>query len=123
METSILNSIKKLLGLAADYAPFDEQILTFINSSLTNLHQLGIGLNSTLVIEDASTLWADLGLSNLELNKTKTYIFLKAKLLFDPPPTSFALDALKEQITEHEWRLTNFRDTNVDSFYETEVVP
>ena len=43
METSILKSTKKVLGLPADYDAFDVDIVMHINAILSNLNQIGVG--------------------------------------------------------------------------------
>jgi hypothetical protein len=105
MENSILNSTKEILGLAADYTPFDLAVITHINSAFSTLAQLGVGPEEGYAIEDATAVWADLGLPQNQLSMARTYIFLKVRMLFDVPATSFMIDAMERQISEHEWRL------------------
>lgn len=105
METSILTSIKKVLSIPESYTAFDPDIIMDINAAFSVLTDLGVGPDAGFVIEDASNTWDDYPVSSIQLSKVKTYIYLKARLIFDPPATSFALDALKEQIAEHEFRL------------------
>lgn len=40
---SILTSVKKLLGLPADYEAFDPDIVMYINTVLMILSQMGVG--------------------------------------------------------------------------------
>lgn len=111
MEESILTGTKKILGIAADYTIFDHDIITHINSALSNLNQLGIGPVDAFYIEDSSAVWADLDITPVnQLSMVKTYIFLKVRMLFDPPTTSFLIEATNNQIKEHEWRLNVFRE-------------
>lgn len=105
MEQSILNSTKEILGLSADYTPFDLAILTHIGSALSSLAQLGVGPLGGIVVEDATVNWDALGLPTDQLNMAKVYVYLKVKFLFDPPSTGFLIQAAKEQLAEHEWRL------------------
>ena len=110
MEQSILKSTKKILGLEADYTAFDLDVLTAINSSFATLTQLGIGPAQGFVIEDDTTTWnAFLG-TDLQLSSVKTLIYLKVRLIFDPPQTSYHMQAIKEQIAELEWRLNAHRE-------------
>jgi hypothetical protein len=110
MTNSILTSTKKILGVADDYTAFDLDILTHINSAFATLHQLGIGPAQGFMIEDDTPTWdAFLG-SDMRLNAVKTYVYLRVRLLFDPPSTSYHLTALKEQIAEQEWRLNTYRE-------------
>lgn len=105
MSESILNSIKKLLGLDESYTAFDLDVMLHINSVFTTLQQLGVGPVSGFSIEDASTTWdAFLG-DTLPLHSVKTYVYLKVRLVFDPPATSFAIAAFEKQAQELEWRL------------------
>ena len=110
MESSILNSTKKILGLSEDYAVFDLDVITHINAAFSVLNQLGVGPVDGYFIEDESDEWGDFDVPANQLNLVKTYIFLKTRLLFDPPTTSFLLDAMQNQIKEYEWRLNNFRE-------------
>lgn len=110
MADSILNSTKTILGVAEDYDPFDLAIITHINSALASLSQIGVGPIGGFFIEDAEPTWEDLGLSTKMTAMARTYIFLKVKMLFDPPATSFVIDAAERQIAEHEWRLAHFAE-------------
>lgn len=110
MESSILVSTKKVLGVGEGYTAFDLDILTHINSAFSVLNQLGIGAVEGFMIEDDTAEWEDFDVTTPMLNLIRTYIFLKVRLLFDPPQTSFLLDAMQKQIQEHEWRLNTFRE-------------
>jgi len=110
METSILKSVKKLLGIDAAYTAFDQDILTHINAVFSTLNQLGIGPEIGFAITGETETWEQLGLTQIQLNWVQTYIYLKVRLLFDPPATSFAIEALQKQIEEHEWRLNVDRE-------------
>lgn len=110
MEQSILTSTKKILGLDSSYTAFDLDVITHINMSMSLLNELGIGPSGGLYIEDSTTEWSSLNLNDNVLSLVKTYIFLKVRYLFDPPTTSFLLEAVKSQVQEMEYRLTNIRD-------------
>lgn len=110
MEQSILKSTKKILGLEADYTAFDLDVLTAINSSFSTLTQLGIGPPQGFMIEDDTVTWGAFLGSDLQLSSVKTYVYLKTRLIFDPPQTSYHLQAIKEQIAELEWRLNVHRE-------------
>ena len=105
METSILTSIKKLLGIAEDYAEFDEDIMTHINSVFLNLTQLGVGPEEGFMIEDDTAEWEDFINNSVQLQAVKTYVYLKVKLLFDPPLSSSVTESINRMIAELEWRL------------------
>lgn len=105
---SILNSVKKHCGIEADYEHFDQEIISFINATLMTLSQIGIGPEDGFAIADESETWGDyLGDEKTiqQLIAVKTYIGLKVRLAFDPPTSSYVLDALKRQADEYEWRL------------------
>lgn len=105
METSILNSVKKLLQLSADDVSFDPDVILHINSALSTLTQLGIGPKEGFQIEGIEENWADFFGVNPTLNTVKTYIYLKVRLAFDPPQAAAHLEAIKQQIAEAEFRL------------------
>lgn len=113
MENSILISTKKVLGLDAAYDVFDLDIVMYINSAFSILQQLGVGPLNGFMIEDETAVWQDFVLepgSEISLNLVKTYVQLKARMLFDPPTTSFLIQAMDEQIKQYEWRLNVFRE-------------
>ena len=101
---SILDTIKKMLGIESDYTHFDIDIITNINTAFLNLQQIGVGPNSGFSITDNTTTWNDY-ISGENLEAVKTYIYLKVRLLFDPPTNAFLVDAMERQIREIEWRL------------------
>lgn len=110
MSESILQSIKKTLNLQADYEAFDQDVLLHINSVFSTLNQLGVGPASGFMIEDGEKTWEDFLGQDPRLNHVKTYVYLRVRLLFDPPTTGFHVSAMKEQITELEFRLNVQRE-------------
>lgn len=111
MEDSILKSTKKILGLDPDYVVFDLDIITHINSAFSTLNQLGVGPTGGFVINDDEALWSDfIPDNNNAYNSVKTYVFLKTRLAFDPPTTSYLLSTYEKQISELEWRLNTVRE-------------
>lgn len=110
MEQSILKSTKKILGLAPEYTAFDLDIITHINGVFSTLAQLGVG-PSGFMIEDDVAVWEDFISDDEEqLNRVKTYVFLKVRMIFDPPVTSFAIAAFEQQIEQMEWRISVHRE-------------
>jgi hypothetical protein len=102
---SILGTIKKMLGVDSADIAFETDLIVDINSALMTLNQIGVGPIDPFFIMDGSATWTDfLGTSN-KLEAAKMYIYMKVKIIFDPPTSSFVLDAMKNQITELEWRL------------------
>jgi len=110
MEQSILNSTKKILGIAADYDAFDLDIMTHINTALSTLTQLGIGPPEGYMIEEPDDAWGDFIEDDINLNPVKSYVFLRVRQLFDPPATSYLVTAMEKQIQEFEWRLNVHRE-------------
>lgn len=106
MNDSILNSVKLQLGILPEYTVFDQQLILAINTAFSILHQLGVGPKDGYAIEDESNRW-DQVVTKQSLNMIKSYVFLKVKLLFDPPATSFVLDAYNKQLAEMEWRINS----------------
>lgn len=106
MEESILISIKKLLGISEEYTQFDDDIIMHINTVFLNLNQLGVGPTAGFFIEDDSAEWAEfIGDNNAQLQAVKSYIYLKVKLLFDPPLSSSVIESMNRMIAELEFRL------------------
>lgn len=105
MEESILTSIKKLLGITENDTNFDTDIVIHINSVFMVLNQLGVGPSEGFRIEDKYSTWDEYITEDDDLDAVKTYMYLKVKLLFDPPLSSSVLEANKQLINELEWRL------------------
>lgn len=102
---SILTSIKKLLGISEDYTQFDDDIVMHINTVFLNLTQLGVGPEEGFLIEDDVAEWEDFIEDNAQLQAVKSYVYLKVKLLFDPPLSSSVIESMNRMIAELEWRL------------------
>ena len=102
---SILTSIKKLLGISAEYEHFDSDLIMHINSVFLVLRQLGVGPEDGFFISDATAIWDDFLGDSTKLEMVKSYMYLKVKLLFDPPLSSSALESTNRLISEFEWRL------------------
>ena len=102
---SILNSIKKLLGIQTDYKNFDTDIIIHINSVFMILNQLGIGPKQGFKIEGDTETWSDYISDGDDLESIKTYVYLKVKIVFDPALSGTVMEANKEVLRELEWRL------------------
>lgn len=113
MESSILTSTKKVLGIAAAYTAFDQDILMHINAAFSILAQLGVGPEEGFFIEDEVPAWKDFDVPPVQLALVRTYVFLKVRLLFDPPTTSFLIEAMEKQANEYEWRLSVMVDNPI----------
>lgn len=117
---SILTSIKKLLGITEEYEQFDTDIIIHINSVFSILTQLGVGPSEGFLIEDNGAVWTDFISNSLKLELIKTYVYLKVKMMFDPPLSSAAIDAINKQISELEWRIMVISDPPLNSSAESE---
>lgn len=102
---SILTSIKKLLGIAEEYEHFDADIIMHINSVFSILTQLGVGPSEGFSISDKFATWDDFIQNDPKMEMIKTYVYMKVKILFDPPSSSALLEATNRSISEFEWRL------------------
>lgn len=111
MEDSILKTVKKILGLSDTYTAFDLDVIIHINTIFSILNQLGVGPDAGFSIEDDSALWADFIEADTNLySLVKSYMALRVRILFDPPATSFVIDATNTQIQELEWRINAIRE-------------
>lgn len=109
---SILTSIKKLLGIAEDYEHFDADIIMHINSVLMILTQLGVGPSEGFSIDDETATWEDFLKNDItKLSAVKTYVYMKVRLVFDPPTGSALLQSMNDSIKEYEWRLNVAAET------------
>lgn len=105
VENSILLSVKKMIGIVPEDIAFDTDILIHINSVFGTLHQLGVGPKDVYRISNSDNKWEEFIKDSSKIDSVKTYIYLKVKLLFDPPSNSFIVSSFNEQIRELEWRL------------------
>lgn len=101
---SILISIKKLLGITEEYTHFDQDIIMHINSVLFTLKQVGVVLYKESVT-GATETWDDVLGETTNLEAVKSYVYLKVRILFDPPSSSVLMESINRQINEFEWRL------------------
>lgn len=108
---SILTSIKKMLGITEEYEHFDQDIIMHINTVFMILNQLGVGPSEGFSIHDKNAIWSDFVSDMNKIEAVKSYMYLKVKLLFDPPLSSSVVESIKNQINELEWRLNIAVDT------------
>lgn len=111
---SILTSIKKLLGLDEDYEIFDMDIIMHINTVLSVLTQLGVGPSNGFSIIDKTATWTDFVNDLSKIEMVKSYIYMRVRLLFDPPQSSAVIEVMNRQISELEWRLNVQVDNRKD---------
>lgn len=115
VEDSILLSVKKALGMGADYTPFDPDIMMHLNSFIGALYQIGVNSAATTFITDEETLWTDLiPEGDTRLAMIKTYLYAKVRMVFDPPTSTAQMQALKEAASELEFRIEVASDKPYD---------
>lgn len=110
---SILTSIKKMLGISKEYDVFDAVLIMHINSVFMNLNQLGVGPSEGFSIIDEVDKWSDfVSEDDPNFESIKSYVYLKVRLLFDPPTNSSVIESMNRQINEFEWRLNVSAEAN-----------
>lgn len=105
MSESILQNIKKLLGIDGTYTEFDTDIIIHINSVFMILNQLGVGPKNGYKITGSLNVWSEFTDDDRLIESVKSYIYLKVRMMFDPPQNSAHIQAIQAQIAELEWRL------------------
>jgi hypothetical protein len=108
--SSILNDVKKVLGLDSAYTAFDTDVIIHINTVFTILNDLGIGPTGGFETTDSSTTWDAFVGTDLSLNRVKSYVALRVQMIFDPPSTSFVIEARNKVIQELEVRMSITRE-------------
>lgn len=101
----ILPCIKLKLGIPVSHTEFDEQIKTDINSVFFTLYEIGAGPEDGLIVQDDKATWNDFTTDKKLQSAIIEYVYLKVKLLFDPPSSSTVLDSMKNMISELEFRI------------------
>ena len=107
---SILTSVKKLLGIDEAYEHFAADLIMHINSVFMILCQMGVGPSTPYVITDSSDEWTDFSDDVETMNAVRSYVFMKVRMIFDPPQNGTLMDSLKQLIDECEWRLNVLKD-------------
>lgn len=109
-DTSILDDVKKTLGLASDYNVFDQEIIIFINTALSTLTQLGLGPDTGYLITDKEAKWSDFIGTERSYAAVQSYVYLRVRLLFDPPTVGYVLTSMEKQLEEMTWRVNAQRE-------------
>lgn len=104
MKESILDSVKQMLGTNSEDTNFDRELIIYINGALMIIHQLGVGPKG-YTIKDRANTWDEFLLDRTDLELVKTAVYLRVRLIFDPPQNSFLVNAIEKQITEYDWRI------------------
>lgn len=112
---SILNSVKPKLNIEKSETAFDEdQLIDYINSVFFDLCQIRVGPSTPYMITGPDNTWDEFFGDRTDLQPVRTYIAMKVRLMFDPPQSSAAIQVLKDQIKEMEWRLNVYVDPTED---------
>lgn len=121
---SILNTIKKMLGLDPEYDAFDQELVVFINTALSNLHQIGVGPANGFMINGSEESWSELLPSEVTpiVQNVKSYIYITVKMLFDPPGATNHSNALNESLKELTWRISVKREEGQHDASTIEIV-
>lgn len=107
MFNSVLLSIKQSIGVHPEDTSFDGQIAMHINTVLVILNELGVTEVVGKRVEDQLMDWEELLNGRTDIENVKTYIAHRVKMMFDPPTSSAAMEAIQRTINELEWRICN----------------
>lgn len=102
---SILNTVKHMLGIEPEYTHFDTDIIVDINTAINVLTQIGAAPDNYYITGANETFGDMLGDDLTQAEMVKTYLYLKTKLMFDPPLSGSVSGIIEKQIAELEWRL------------------
>lgn len=107
MLDSVLLSTKQMLGISPEDTSFDVNVIMSINTALTILMDLGLTEVEDQIVTSDKMTWDELLGGRTDIEYVKTYIYQKVKLIFDPPTSTAAIDAMQRSISELEWRICN----------------
>lgn len=122
MSDQILPSVKEMLGLPTGDTGFEPELVTHINSVFADLQQMGVGPDGGFAITGTSQIWADFTDGKAVLNSVRAYMYLRVKMLFDPPSLGYLITSYEKMIEKAEWRLTTAGDELKDPPIVEEVV-
>lgn len=106
MEQSILKSIMIRMGTDPNdesEASYIVDVIQAINGAILGLTQAGVGPSDGFRIESAEEVWEDLLGTTKLLESAKDYVYLRCRLVFDPP-TAGVSESFKSQADEALWR-------------------
>ena len=107
MSDSVLSSTKQMLGISPEDTSFDVNVIMSINTALTILIDLGLTEVEDQIVTSDKMTWDELLGGRTDIEYVKTYVYQKVKLIFDPPTSTAAIDAMQRSISELEWRICN----------------
>ena len=120
LDQSILNTIKHMLGLTDEINAFDEELIVHINGVFTILNQLDVGPDEGFMITGTDETWDQLTDQVSLATMVKELIYLKVRMIFDPPASSVVADAYNQRIAELEWRM-NIQAERIAALAEKEA--
>lgn len=103
--SSILESIKRMLGVSPYDDGFDGELKDQINAEFLTLHQLGVGPENGFSITGPDDVWTEYTDNPKLVEAVRQFIYLRVRLVFDPPASSVIADAINNRISELEFRL------------------
>lgn len=112
---SILKTVRKMIGPSKECEVFDTDLIVHINTVFATLTQLGVGPDEGFEISDDTATWEDFIGDDKRFNAAKTYMYLKTRLLFDPPASSVVTASMEKLALEYEWRLNVNAETYIIS--------
>lgn len=111
---SILNDVKKMLGIPEDVSDFDKDLIIFINTIFSSINQMGIGPMKCFKINGKDETWNDFD-KRFDMEEFKTYLFIKVKMLFDPPANNQLSESYNNTVKELEFRIHSLWDIYMKS--------
>lgn len=104
LNNTILQDVANRLGIRDTEGTFDNDLLSYINSSLATLFQNDVG---TPIVVDKDTTWGEFQnpeQNNIYFPMAQNYVYLSTKIIFDPPPPS-NVQYVKGSLDEMLWRV------------------
>lgn len=112
LNDSILDSIKQPLGASPDDTTFDPDIIIHINGVFMTLAQLGVGPDVGFYISDNTALWGSFVSDKFITEAIKSYMYIRVRLIFDPPASSVMVAALEKSADQYEWRIVRWAESH-----------
>ena len=111
IDDSILLSIKKMLGMEPEFTQFDSDIILHINTIIQVLYQIGLDIPDGFTVIDQNNLWTEY-IKDPRYTKItsliKQYIFLRVRMMFDPPSLQTLSTSIQESNKETQWRISQW---------------
>ena len=108
MPDSILDSIKDPCGVSLDDTSFDTDIIMYINGVFAALSQMGVGPAAGIIISSKNDDWSLYSSVQPFVAMTKNYVYIKVRLMFDPPASQNITQIFEKQADMYEWRLIEY---------------